>query len=249
MLKTSIIVTYRKNKLRFLPWCLSHLKKQTVQPFEVIIIEDCLTNKEKGDVNLIQQTIIDLEIEFTTKVFQFSEMVGKSVQINKGISLAEGEYIGICSADDYYEKNFIEENLKALENGDVSWSNYDIVNEKGGLLQHQTTEEMNYKQFIDKTIEWAKTHGMFCCMATWFARKKVFENCKFDENLLLTEDLEWLLKATLIRKYKFVFINKPLANYRVNSSQAGNTLHLKTLQDNNEYSRQKVNKALGRKIF
>ncbi len=249
MVTVSIIVTYRKNKKQYLGECLDKIMHQTILPQEVVLVEDCLESESSGKFEDIYEEVNKLSFTIPLKVFQFNERKGKAYQINFGIKKSSGDYIGICSSDDFYESTFIEESLKALEKGDISWGTYNIVDETGKLLYHYSVKQMDYDVFLMEAIKWAKTHGMFCCMATWFARKELFLKSPFDDYLKLTEDLEWFLRTLLVDKYKYVFIDKTLTNYRISPSQAGSTLKIEILEHNNEYSRQKINKLLREKIF
>lgn len=55
----------------------------------------------------------------------------------------------------------------------------------------------------------------FYSNAMWFFEASLFETIRFPENLSAQED--WLVWVQLFKKHdKFIFINKPLAYYRMN---------------------------------
>ena len=118
-----------------------------------------------------------------------------------------------------------------------------------GAVERAECQFLSDKEFLDKTREWGGTHGMFCCMATWFARRQLFLDVPFDPELKLNEDLEWLLRASLVHGRRFTYIRKTLASYRVSSAQASKTLSNKRLQLHNRYTWAKINMLLGEEIF
>ncbi len=256
-LGVTIVVTYRKNKHRFLGDCLSSIRGQTRKVDEVAIVEDCLAGEACDSKDLIVQVCNEHLDQEAHSVYQSDRQIGKAAQINRGVELATQEYVGICSADDYYEPTMVEESMKALSQpeAEVSWTNYNIVDDMRTLMYSYDAVEraecdfQSDQEFLDKTTEWGSTHGMFCCLATWFAKRQLFLDIPFDEELKLNEDLEWLLRASLVDRRRFVYIRKILANYRISVAQASNALSNKRLQLHNRYTWAKLNMLLGKDVF
>ncbi len=253
----TIVVTYRKNKYRFLGECLDSIRKQTQKVDEVIIVEDCLAGEECDPYRIISQ-ICDEHLGVGLYLIQQEkEQIGKAAQINRGVELATQEYVGICSADDYYEPAMVEESMKALAEpgAEVSWSNYNVVDDMRTLMyaydavERAECEFKSDQEFLDKATEWGATHGMFSCLATWFAKRQLFLDVPFDEELKLNEDLEWLLRVVLVDRRQFVYIRQVLANYRISSAQASTSLSNKRLQLHNRYTWAKLNMLLGKNVF
>lgn len=254
----SVIITYRKNKERFLGKCLNAIRTQVRKFDEVMVVEDCLAGEDCGPGDVIDNACIEAFKDTNTswQILQLETHVGKGAQINRGAELIMNDYMGICSADDYYDPCFLGESLGALERGaDVTWSNYNVVDECGRITStynaanHTGISFETQPDFIQKTIEWGSTHGMFSCMATWFGKTSVFKAVPFDNKLTLNEDLDWLLRAAIVDKYRFAYIPKVMANYRVSSLQASIGLSREQLQVNNQYTWSKLNKLLGEKVF
>lgn len=253
----SIVVTYRKNKYRFLGECLKAIKDQTMRVNEVVIIEDCIAGETCDPPDMIAgvcEEYLDQEI-YT--IVQADHQIGKAAQINRGVERATQEYVGLCSADDYYEPAFVEESMRALAKpeAEVSWTNYNVVDDMRTVMYHYDAVERaectfaTDQEFLDKATEWGATHGMFSCLATWFAKRQLFLEVPFDEELKLNEDLEWLLRAALVDRRRFVYVRKVLANYRISATQASNTLSNKRLQLHNRYTWAKLNMLLGKDVF
>lgn len=253
----TVVVTYRKNKERFLPECLASIKAQTVRVSEVVLVEDCMPDEGPGSRDVLSRACLQHLSDQRIQVHQFGQRAGKAAHINKGVEMATGDYVSICSADDYYEPEFIEKSLATLDasGADVSFGNYNVVDENQAVTssydaaKHTECALDNPALIEGKSVEWATSHGMFCCMATWFARRAVFADTPFDENLDLNEDFEWLLRAMLVKNYRFVFIPDQIASYRESATQASCHLSKEQLKLNNLYTWKKINKELGRELF
>lgn len=108
MPKVSIIVPIYNGE-KFLAEALESLRKQTFKDFEVIIVDDGSTDKS-----------FEIALDFLAKderfqVFHRPTNRGASRAINYGLFRAQGEYIAILAADDYYLDEFLEKSLKCLE--------------------------------------------------------------------------------------------------------------------------------------
>jgi glycosyltransferase involved in cell wall biosynthesis len=102
-----IIPNYNHEK--YLRRRLKSVFNQTYQNFEVILLDDCSTDKSQE---------ILLEYAKNPKVnhcvFNATNSGNTFVQWNKGIELAKGDYIWIAESDDFCELNFLEELTKPL---------------------------------------------------------------------------------------------------------------------------------------
>ncbi|QVL57836.1 MAG: glycosyltransferase family 2 protein [Simkaniaceae bacterium] len=82
---------------------------QSVQPLEVIIIDDAST-----DLSL--KVITSLQAKYSSiKLIQNQKNVGPVLTINRGIKEAKGTYLAFCSADDFILPGFFEKSLELLE--------------------------------------------------------------------------------------------------------------------------------------
>ena len=93
------------NAEKFIGECLNSLLKQTFQDFEVIVIDDCSTDKS---VAIIQ----DYAPKFGER-FKFSSTKSNSggkgyIPRNIGLNLAKGEYVFFIDADDFIADNALE---------------------------------------------------------------------------------------------------------------------------------------------
>ncbi len=124
--------------------------------------------------------------------------------MNKGITLATGAIIGLINADDWYEKNTIEEIVDTF-NID---SHADIVY---GLLRH-------IKNNIEYKIE-AQNHNFLCDRMiphpTCFVKKTVYNKLNnYNIQYRAAADYDFMLRAKSAN-FNFIKIDEVLANFRI----------------------------------
>lgn len=116
-----IIPVYNVENL-FLSQCLNSLENQTCENYEVIIVSDGA-----------KESVIEVCKQYCKRNNKFKlieqENSGVSVARNKGIEVANGEWVMFVDADDWVKNNAIELYLKHVKNGDdIVISNYYAFN-------------------------------------------------------------------------------------------------------------------------
>ncbi len=108
-LSTVSVIVPNYNHAPFLEQRISSILAQTYADFELLILDDCSTDNSRA--------IID-QYESHPKVSHVvynQENAGSTFkQWQKGIALAEGEWIWIAESDDWAEPNFLEELMRAV---------------------------------------------------------------------------------------------------------------------------------------
>lgn len=108
----SIIVPVH-NAGKYLHRCLSSLVNQTLHNIEIILILDCPT--DGSDVVAEEFASKDCRI----KILYNDENLHTGLSRNKGLDLAQGEYIGFMDHDDYCEINMYELLYNAVKDDKV----------------------------------------------------------------------------------------------------------------------------------
>ncbi len=130
MPKVSIIVP-NYNYISYLPQRLESIFKQTFTDYEVILLDDCSTD---GSKKILRQYATHPRVSHI--IINNTNSGSTFAQWEKGIKLAQGEYIWIAESDDYCSYNFLEQSVKILdENPHVSYTlcGSHIVDEIGKL--------------------------------------------------------------------------------------------------------------------
>ena len=107
-MKVSIIVPVY-NASDYLDTCLETLVNQTIDNMEIIAIDDASTDNSLDILNDYASRYYNL------RVYKNEKNLGQGMTRNKGIALANGEYIGFLDADDYVGLNMYKTMYEAAK--------------------------------------------------------------------------------------------------------------------------------------
>src|SRR5579864_3099606 len=108
MPKVSVIVP-NYNHARFLPRRIDSVLQQTFQNFELILLDDCSTDDSRS---ILSSYADDPRVRI-----EFNEANSGSVfkQWNKGVRLAQGEYVWMAESDDYADNRLLQRLTAVLD--------------------------------------------------------------------------------------------------------------------------------------
>ena len=188
MIKVSVIVPVYNGE-KFIEECIKNVLNQTLEEFELIIINDGSTD------NTLDICKRNSEIDKKIRIIN-QENEGVSSARNKGIEQSNGEYICFVDCDDKIEENYLEELYNTCEDNNVKISccTIESIDNKGNIISSRFMEDGYYKK-IDALDELFKFRGL-----NWGPCGKLFHkslikgNLKFP-NLHVYEDLSFVYKA------------------------------------------------------
>ncbi len=223
--KVSVVIP-SYNHAQFIKKTINSILRQTLESFEIIIIDDCSTDNSLSEINSIKDKRI--------KKFFLPENYGTVESINLGISKASGEYVAVVGSDDIWEKDKLEKQVRVLEDDKnigacFSWAN--VIDENDQV--QQLCSSINPDIFIQKNRAQSRWLRYFfenancLCHSSSLIRKKVYDSLGI-YNLAYRQlhDFEYWIR--IINKYKIFIIQEPLVKYRriekSNISVSGMTL-------------------------
>lgn len=109
--RVSVIVPVYNGE-KYIERCLYYLISQTIKDIEIIIVNDGSTDNTMTIVEKIAKKDGRIKI-----LEQENKLQGAAR--NKGLSIAKGEYIGFCDADDYIDYEYYENLYKAAKKYDA----------------------------------------------------------------------------------------------------------------------------------
>jgi len=194
-----IIITYNSEK--YVIETLESAKSQTYQDIELIVTDD---GSEDNTIQICEKWIKNNKLRFvTTKILTTPSNTGIPANCNRGIKIANGEWVKIIAGDDILLEKCIEENINF------------IAKNKGSKILLS-----NIIHFLDDTIPkeivkvskpfWGKNNKpqtsqqqyealllSYCGNTTsFFIAKEVLEIIPFDERFQFIEDYPFVLNAT-----------------------------------------------------
>lgn len=199
------------NGANYLREAIESALAQTYNNIEIIVIND-------GSIDETES----IALSFGTTIRYFKKNNGGVASaLNLGISEMRGEYFSWLSHDDLYKPEKIEKQIAELIKGNhkmVVWSDYDVINSEGKVIDSFTLYDENKKS--DAFVLFSTfVHG--CSLLIPVSLFK--EIGLFNENLLTTQDYEMWIRA-LKAHYHFMHMNKALISSRRHSEQGQVTM-------------------------
>ena len=207
-MKLSIIVPVY-NAEKFLDKCLDSLVNQTIEDYEIILINDGSKDSSLSIMESYREKYPELIKTVSVK------NGGQGRARNIGIRMAKGDYIGFADSDDWVSPHMYKTMYDALTSGggdlaicDAVKCFYDGRTELNPLSQYERIIK------IDTSV-WNKLF-----------KRELLENIEFPEDKLWYEDLPFVIKASL-RSEKQIRINEGLYYYRIGQ--------ISTMNNNNSF--------------
>ena len=223
------------NVEKYLNKCIDSIINQTYKNLEIILVDDGSLDNSGKICNEYAEK--DSRIKVIHK-----ENGGVSSARNKGLEIANGEWVAFVDSDDWIENNFCEVLLNnAIEYkvdivlcgyNRVSLSNIDKIRNTKKII------ELNANEYLINVLN-PQTGFGFCHMKLY--KRKNIRNIKFKEGLLVGEDA--LFNEQVSKKIKkAIFVEESLYNYRINNNSVVRKFdknysnkYLKSIKINKEY--------------
>ncbi|HDR7367087.1 glycosyltransferase family 2 protein [Bacillus toyonensis] len=143
-----IIPTY--NAERFILNTINSVKTQTYKNWEIIIIDDCSSDKTLQIVK--EQQAIDKRI----RIIKLKNNSGAAIARNTGINSSKGKYVAFLDSDDLWLPEKLEKQLAFMQENDIAFSftSYQIINQDGTPTDKfvHVPEKINYNGLLKNTI-------------------------------------------------------------------------------------------------
>ena len=194
------------NAERFVAEAIESALTQSYSPLEIIVIDDGSTDDTESVVKNMDGNIR----------YEYQENQGPSRARNKGIELAEGNFLAFLDADDVWLPWHLSNHLELFN----EFKNLDI---SVGL-----TCELEFDKASDVDLKKAEKNSILhLSLCTSLIKKAVFEEVGFfDEDLMMGEDTDWFLKAR--EKQKTIAISRELHSlYRRHENNSTNNMKMK----------------------
>jgi len=197
---------------------IESILNQSFRDFEFIIIQDTPDNNR---ITLLLNEYVnkDKRVRYICN----DQNIGLAQSLNKGLKIANGEYIARMDADDISLSNRFQHQIDFLEqNPEISLvgSSAVLVDENGlelQLLQNPTEHEYLRLHFLKGFTP--------CFHPTWMFRKKLLENLGGYRNLPVGQDYDFLARL-MDYGLKISNLKEPLLEYREHPGRIGNNKNI-----------------------
>lgn len=246
------VVVPNYNYEKFLYQRLYSILYQKVKIDEIIILDDCSKDNSRQLINNIYDNLKD--IINIRKVYNKENSGSAFKQWKKGFELAKGDYVWIAEADDYCDKNLLNELIKPIkDNKDIyiSYADTAFINAEGKIILKSIVPEIDImktghwnENFIDDGKEEYKNYSFLNCTLANVS-SCIIKKDNYEEEFKLSGNYkqagDWLLYVNIMRKGKIAYCNKPLNYYRMHGNNVSSTFkkeaHLNEIKKIHEYYR------------
>lgn len=196
------------NASQYIEEAITSVLKQTYENLELIVIDDCSTDVT---YELSRKfTMIDSRV----KVFKNGSNSGVATTRNRGLKIAQGEYIAFLDSDDIWKTNKIEKQLRLAKNYTpcIVYSSYELFDVNGNRKPYMVPEKTDFASMLKENV-------IGC--STVLISKEIAKKYSFVKDFYHEDYVYWL--NVLREGYSAVGTNEIMVEYRVlEESRSGN---------------------------
>lgn len=199
-----VIPTY--NRAHLIKESLQSVLDQTVQPLEIIVVDDFSTDNTEDVVKSLNSPLI--------KYFKNQRTKGANGARNTGIILSQGEFIAFHDSDDIWLSDKLEKQLQVLQDQldvDMCFCSLRQNDKKNTVIPRKKISSENIGHQLLK--------GNFISTQTIFIRKVKIGSHLFDEELKRFQDWDFILG---FKEIKIFHLDIPLVVQDVSGVRISN---------------------------
>lgn len=214
------IITVVYNGVATLERTINSVLEQGYPHIEYIIVDGGSTD---GTVDLLRR--------YDDRIHHWQSAPDKGIYdaMNKGLELCSGDLVGLINADDWYEPNAVGLMVEAA----VAHPDKNIFH--GDIWIHYPNGTKRVKKpkrpgFLLKYWEMVLNHPSF------FVKRELYDERRFDTQLRVSSDHKWTLAAYLDSPDQFCYVEGPISNFSAGGASMSIPL-AKVLQEGGKVSR------------
>ena len=188
MVKISVIIPVYNDE-KFLGECLDSVSNQTLDDIEIICINDGSTD---SSLEILNEYSTDKRITIITQTNQ-----GSAIARNKGLDIAQGEYIGFLDADDIYiNRQSLEIMFDAAKKHDANMisANLKFLTQERNLISNPHYKRGTFHYFKEESLIEPDEYGIPFYFYKNLYKADLIEDIRFPD-LLRGQDPIFLSKV------------------------------------------------------
>lgn len=207
-----LVPTY--NQEQFISKALDSIVSQTIEPFEVYVVDDCSTDNT-GEI------VLEYARKFEyIKYIRHESNMGLIENFNFIKKLPKGDVVSWCSGDDLLDVNILENLNKAIAENELKLTdNFLIISNSVHLYPNGLTSLWDNYSERDKGVYWSRLRQGLSFRGVGFSRV-LYDKCKSEKEL--SSNFNSHLALDIYKGFnhiseadKIVYINEVGGIYRV----------------------------------
>lgn len=185
MIKISIIIPLY-NCEKYLAECLSSIQKQTFTDFEIICINDASKDSTLDILQNFQKR------DDRIRVYSNEERMGAAISRNRGMRMANGEYLAFLDGDDIFDEEMLDLAYHTIERHKADVVMYDFMHVPSDSINNKLEKPHN-QGYIDRycrntfTIREGEPYEF--CRWTSGPWNKLYRRRFIEDNKIIFQDL------------------------------------------------------------
>ena len=236
------IITATYNSAKTLQDTINSVLSQDYPDFEHIIVDG---NSKDETVEIIRSNADS----YKSGQLKWISEPDKGIYdaMNKGISMATGDVVGLLNSDDFYASTDVLSTVVAAMDGDDAIDAvygdvcYVKANDTSKLVRHYSSR---YFRRFNMHFGFMPAHPSFYCRKKIYEQHRLAEGRYFDTSYKVASDFEFLVRTIYVGKIRTLYINKDFVRMRVGGASSSGlsshraiiTDHLRALKRNRVYS-------------
>lgn len=137
MAKVTVIIPCY-NAEEYIEKCLGELNKQEYKDFEVICVDDASSDNTVKVIDNFKN-----KASFNIRIIKNESNMGPAASRNRGVRMANTNYITFCDSDDWYRKDYLSSMVEAMtkHDADIVFCGYTVINEYGAEIKRPLLSE------------------------------------------------------------------------------------------------------------
>jgi len=214
-MKISVLLT-SYNYQNYIIDTIKSVLTQTYKDFEFIIIDDCSND---DSVNVIKQ-FDDERIKLVVN----EKNLGLSKTLQKGIELAQGDWIAFLESDDMWDDTYLEKKIKisqkypdvALIFNDVNmFGDENQIKFLNSAFEQNLNKIKKYNYPRNLFFDICQFNSVLTFSSAFIKKEKLIE---FTLNPPVDKVVDWWLFIHLSKIYDFYYIPEKLTNWRIHKN-------------------------------
>ena len=223
MPKVSVVIPAH-NRARFLPACLHSILAQSFKDFEVIVVND-------GSTDSTAQIVASFPVRYF-----YQENKGAPAARNKGLELAQGEYITFLDSDDILLEGALQKPADLLDKYPLVGFTYAqayVIDEEGHIfgMWSKPAREPYIREGREELRRLML--GNYIPSPTVMVRRRCLEEVGAYDTSFVHGSQDFDLWVRLAKKYSVGYIAEPLAKFRLHTDSMSSTRKSKHTERSN----------------